>query len=64
MDSERETRARIEELRQRLHRQVSGPLTPHQLQGLLPISQEIDRLAVDFIRRRWQQTAVKQAQRK
>lgn len=64
MDGERETWARIEELRQQLHGQVIGPLTSHQLQGLLPISQEIDRLAVDFIRRRWQQTAVKQAQRK
>jgi len=54
VEQEHETRRRIEELRRRLHQQVDGALARRELSDLLPISQEIDRLAVDFIRRRWQ----------
>ncbi len=57
MEAERETRARIEELRQRLHRAAQEPLTRGQVSGLLPISQEIDRLAVALIRSRWERGA-------
>jgi len=55
MEVERTTLSRIEELRQRLHREVQGALTQEQVTDLLAISQEIDRLSVDLIRRRWAQ---------
>lgn len=59
---ERETRTRIEELRQQLHQEMKGALTPRQLTGLLPISQEIDRLSVALIRRRWARAETGQAE--
>lgn len=59
---ERETRTRIEELRQQLHQEMKGALTPRQLTGLLPISQEIDRLSVALIRRRWARAGTGQAE--
>ena len=62
MEAERETRARIEDLRQRLHRAAQEPLTRGQVSGLLPISQEIDRLSVALIRRRWARAGTGQAE--
>ncbi|MEW8977304.1 MAG: hypothetical protein AB2385_02775 [Symbiobacterium sp.] len=53
MREERKDREQIEALRERLHARVQGPLDPQQVENLLPISRELDRLTVALLRRRW-----------
>lgn len=57
MGQERQARERIEALRTQLYDGARGSLDPQQVAGLLPISQELDRLSVALLRARWQRTA-------
>ncbi|MBP2017647.1 hypothetical protein J2Z79_001032 [Symbiobacterium terraclitae] len=57
MGLDRQAQERIETLRMQLYDGLRGSLDPRQVDGLLPISQELDRLSVALLRARWQRTA-------
>jgi predicted ArsR family transcriptional regulator len=42
---------RIEELRQEIYRAMGSHYDPERFQSLVPISQELDRLVVELVRR-------------
>lgn len=42
--------SQIEELRRQLHQGIGAQYDPARLQTLVPISQELDRLVVEFAR--------------
>lgn len=48
---------RIEELRMQLHRAMGSQYDPERLRALAPISEELDRLAVELARREMGQLA-------